>query len=95
LTCIKLNPARYVKVCANFPEVIEIMVKNVGTVDKVIRIVLGIVLIGLIFVLQVPIKWGGLIMAVVGVVLIITALMNFCPIFRIFGMSSRKGTSSQ
>jgi hypothetical protein len=70
------------------------MVKNVGTVDKVIRIVLGVALIALIFILQVPIKWGGLIMAVVGVILIATALMNWCPIFRVLGISSRKGSSA-
>ncbi len=71
------------------------MVKNVGTVDKVIRIVIGIVLIGLIFYLQVPIKWGGLIMAAVAVILVATALLNWCPIFRILGISSRKGSSAQ
>jgi hypothetical protein len=34
-------------------------------------------------------------MAVVGVVLIVTALTSFCPIFRIFRISSRKGASTQ
>jgi len=51
------------------------MRKNVGKVDKVVRIVLGVLLVGNVFAgLHNP--WGW-----IGVALIVTALIGFCPIY--------------
>jgi hypothetical protein len=63
------------------------MKQNVGTVDKTIRLVLGVLLLALIFVLEGPVRWVGL----AGIVLIVTALINWCPIFAMLGISSKKG----
>ena len=49
---------------------------NVGSADRLIRIVVGIALISLFFVLEGNARWLGLI----GVVLIATALISFCPL---------------
>ncbi len=59
------------------------MKKNVGNADRWIRIILGIAIVaaGLYFK-----SWWGLI----GVVLLGTALVRTCPLFMIFGISSRK-----
>ncbi|RDE18742.1 DUF2892 domain-containing protein [Motiliproteus coralliicola] len=55
---------------------------NIGTVDKILRIVAGLVLISLVFIgPQTP--WGW-----VGLVPLLTALINFCPAYRIFGIST-------
>ncbi len=62
------------------------MTKNVGNLDKWIRIILGVALLVLLFVIQSGWRWIGLL----GVVLIVTAFINFCPIYRIFGWSSKK-----
>lgn len=60
------------------------MIKNINSIDQVVRIVAGAVLIGLVFVgPQTP--WGW-----VGLVLIATGFMNFCPIYKILGISTRK-----
>jgi len=65
------------------------MIKNVGSTDKIIRLVVGAALLAWTF-----LSLGGLsttmgiVAAVVGVVLIATALLNFCPLFKIFGISS-------
>ena len=64
------------------------MNKNIGTTDRVIRIIAGIALISLFFILQGPLRWISL----AGVVLVATAIINFCPIYRIIGF---KGTSGQ
>ncbi len=56
--------------------------KNVGTVDKVIRIILGLVLIALVFVgPQTP--WGW-----IGIVPLVTGLIGFCPLYSVLGMNT-------
>jgi len=56
------------------------MPTNVGTLDRVIRVILGIGLIALVFVgPQTP--WGW-----VGLVPLLTALIGYCPAYQIFGL---------
>lgn len=55
---------------------------NVGSADKVIRIVMGIVLLSLIYFLQGNVRWVGLI----GIVPILTALMGWCPLYTLLGI---------
>ncbi len=53
--------------------------KNVGSTDRILRIVVGAALLSLVFIgPQTP--WGY-----VGVILIATAFINFCPLYAIFG----------
>ncbi len=58
------------------------MKTNVGSADKIIRIVLGIVIIVLGFVFQ---SWWGLI----GVVVLLTGILNFCPAYALIGVSTK------
>ena len=60
------------------------MNKNIGSVDRVIRIIIGIVLIALTLNGNVG-AWGW-----IGIIPLATALINFCPLYRILGFSSRK-----
>jgi phosphatidylglycerophosphate synthase len=54
--------------------------KNVGMVDRVLRAVVGLVLVALVFVgPQTP--WGW-----IGLILIGTAFVGFCPAYRLFGL---------
>ncbi len=56
------------------------MCKNLGTLDRVLRIVVGLVLIALVFVgPQTP--WGW-----VGVIPLATALIGWCPLYRLVGL---------
>lgn len=58
------------------------MTRNVGSVDRIIRIVLGLVLIALVFVgPKTPLGW-------IGVVPILTAFLRFCPAYTIFGINT-------
>ena len=59
------------------------MKANVGSADRVIRFVLGIVIIALGFYFK---SWWG----VVGVVPIMTGLLNFCPAYNLIGVSTKK-----
>lgn len=60
------------------------MKANVGTIDRVIRIILGLALLSLLFILDGGIKYIGL----VGLVLLLTALIKFCPLYTIFGINT-------
>lgn len=66
------------------------MARNVGSADKTIRLILGIALGAWAFFgmgLGTTLSYIAL---AVGVILIATALMNFCPLFKIFGISTSK-----
>lgn len=59
---------------------------NVGNVDKIIRIVAGLILISLVFIgPQTP--WGW-----IGVLLVVTGLINFCPLYSILRVNTCKKT---
>lgn len=62
------------------------MVKNVNTVDQVVRIVAGLALISLVFIGP-KTPWGW-----VGLILVATGFISFCPIYRMLGISSVKRT---
>jgi hypothetical protein len=55
---------------------------NVGTLDRILRVVLGVVLIALVFVGP-KTAWGW-----IGVIPLATAAFGFCPLYRILGMST-------
>ncbi len=58
------------------------MLANVGGIDRILRIVVGLVLIALVFVgPQTP--WGW-----VGLVPLLTGLFRFCPAYRLLGMNT-------
>jgi hypothetical protein len=62
------------------------MKHNVGSADKIVRIVLGLGLLSLLFLLEAPIKYLGLI----GLVPLLTSLMSWCPLYTLLGMNTCK-----
>jgi hypothetical protein len=60
------------------------MQTNIGTLDRIVRIVAGLALIALVFVgPRTP--WGW-----VGVVPLFTALIGWCPAYTLFGIKTCK-----
>lgn len=55
---------------------------NVGGIDRILRVVLGLVLIGLTLSGAIG-AWGW-----IGIVPIATAAMGFCPLYTVLGFSS-------
>jgi hypothetical protein len=56
------------------------LAKNVGSIDRILRIVVGLGLISLVFVgPQTP--WGW-----VGIVPLLTAFIGFCPLYTLIGI---------
>lgn len=60
------------------------MKANVGTTDRIIRIILGIVILSLFFILEGNMKYLGLI----GLVPLLTAFIKFCPLYTLFGINT-------
>lgn len=58
---------------------------NVGGIDKILRVVLGVALIAAAATGALPV-WGY-----IGIVPLVTGLVNFCPLYTVLGFSSRKG----
>ncbi|MHB1109655.1 MAG: YgaP family membrane protein [Devosia sp.] len=59
--------------------------KNVGTIDRVVRVIIGLAAIGLFFYLpDVAWRWWLLI----GVVPLVTGAVGTCPIYSVLGLST-------
>ncbi len=55
---------------------------NEGKIDRIIRIIVGVVLLALVFVgPQTP--WGW-----IGLVPLITGLVGFCPMYKLLGINT-------
>lgn len=69
------------------------MTANLGSPDRLIRAILGLVLIFMPL-LNMPAIWSSAVLAYgsmsVGLVLLLTALVRFCPLYRIVGISTCK-----
>ena len=58
------------------------MERNVGGIDRILRIVVGLGLISLVYVgPQTP--WGW-----IGVIPLLSAIVGFCPAYRLVGMNT-------
>lgn len=62
------------------------MQKNAGRADRVLRLVAGIMLLGLYGALDAPLKY----LTLFGLVLVGTALTGVCPLYSLFGISTCK-----
>ncbi len=57
---------------------------NVGSTDKVVRVVIGLALLSLVFLLDGKVRWFGLL----GLVPLLTAFVGFCPLYTLLGVST-------
>ena len=58
------------------------MKRNIGNLDRILRVVFGVLLVGNVFVgLNSP--WGW-----IGLVLIVTALIGSCPVYTAIGVNT-------
>ena len=69
------------------------MKKNMGTADRVIRILLAALFAYLYFGGIVTGTWG-LVLVILGGVFVLTSLIGFCPLYVPFGLSTCKKKST-
>ena len=63
------------------------MKKNVGSIDKVVRLLLAAILI-VLFITNVVSGIVGYILLALAAIFVLTSLINFCPIWAIFGINT-------
>ncbi|HEY5994632.1 MAG TPA: DUF2892 domain-containing protein [Gallionellaceae bacterium] len=64
------------------------MNKNVGTIDRIVRVLLGLALIGGGMYSVATLGIWAYVLAVVGLVLLGTAVFSFCPIWMVLGVNT-------
>ncbi len=65
------------------------MHSNVGGIDRILRIVAGLILLTFVAVYQGDERWFGLI----GVIPLMTGLFRFCPAYRLIGVNTCRARS--
>ena len=61
----------------------DLFKNNVGKIDRIIRVVVGIILVGNVFyALHHPSGW-------IGVILIVTGIIGKCPLYSIIGINTK------
>lgn len=68
---------------------------NVGMVDRVIRFALGVILLAAPFVFAAPFWSIAIVMygsVLIGAIMIITSVVGICPLYSLFGLSTRRLT---
>lgn len=65
------------------------MKKNMGTIDKVIRILVAVVLVVLYFT-HIITGVLAIILLALAAIFVVTSLLSFCPLYLPFGLSTRE-----
>lgn len=65
------------------------MKKNVGSIDKVVRLIIAVIAVYVAYIGIVASPWDYVLYAVAGI-MVITSLMGSCPLFSIFGINTCK-----
>ena len=62
---------------------------NIGTPERIIRLILGVALLLLPLVVTLGTLWSW-VSVIIGLVLIATGILRFCPAWSIFGINTRR-----
>jgi hypothetical protein len=62
---------------------------NLGLIDRIIRIIIGIIIIVLYFSNQIS-GIAAIILGIIAVILILTGIIGFCPLYALLKISTKK-----
>lgn len=65
------------------------MKKNMGTADRIIRLIVAALFVVLYFTKVITGTWGIIILIIAGI-FVITSIISFCPLYAIFGIKTTK-----
>jgi len=65
------------------------MIKNIGTADKVVRIIIAIIIATFYFADKISGTTATLLLILAGI-FIVTSFISFCPLYWPFGISTKK-----
>ncbi len=67
------------------------MKKNEGNADRVIRVILGIILIGLaLYFMNSWVLWAVIVVGVVGLIALITGIIGYCGLYSVCKINTLK-----
>ncbi len=61
------------------------MKKNMGTADRIIRVIIAVIIASLYFTDVIP-GTLGIVLIILSVVFVLTSLISFCPLYAPFGI---------
>jgi uncharacterized membrane protein YtjA (UPF0391 family) len=70
------------------------MKKNMGTADRIIRVIIAAIIAVLYFTGIIP-GTLGVILLILAVVFVLTSLISFCPLYAPFGLSTCKNKNGK
>jgi hypothetical protein len=65
------------------------MKKNVGLTDKWVRIIIAVVIL-VLYGTDLIVGTLAMILLIIGIILLFTSLIGFCPIYTLFGINTNK-----
>jgi hypothetical protein len=65
------------------------MKKNMGKMDKGIRILVALIMMGLIYMELVLEPWSFVLLGLAGI-FVLTSVISFCPLYTLFGINTCK-----
>ncbi len=68
------------------------MKANMGSADRIIRIILAVVM-GVLYFMNIVTGVLGIVLVVAAVIFAATSLISFCPLYSIFGLSTKSKES--
>ncbi len=63
------------------------MKKNMGSTDKIIRLLMSAIFIGL-FITDTVVGTAGVVLLILAGIFILTSVVSFCPLYSFFGMNT-------
>ena len=70
------------------------MKKNMGTIDRTIRVILALA-IAVLYFMNVISGTLAIVLLVIAVVFVLTSVIGYCPLYSLLGISSRKRTDTE
>ncbi|HYV55621.1 MAG TPA: DUF2892 domain-containing protein [Chitinophagaceae bacterium] len=65
------------------------MEKNMGSADRIIRLIIAAIIIGL-FMTKIISGTTGIVLITLSVVFLLTSFVSFCPLYRLIGLSTAR-----
>ncbi len=63
------------------------MKKNIGTADRIIRVIIAVI-VGILYYKGIVFGTLGIVLLIAAGVLLLTSFVSFCPIYKLFGINS-------
>lgn len=70
------------------------MMCNLGMTERVIRIGIGVILLALAGLAELP-TWGTIVALVVALIAIVTGTVGFCPAWKLLGIDTRESKQAK